>query len=298
MLAIPGWREDETVKQSFVPLDDMLRGLDDAARKALKVLQSHELRFACKLEHAAAAGLLPKCAWSLAACFGLSPRTLQRWKSGIAAASATSPAAARHCQALREDLGCGSWLHRVSQEGLGAGRARWAYGSSSVPAVCWLVSCHDLSWFCLRALFILLQVPGMSRQRAIAANFDEQMRCPPGMISGRAVCVVCARHFWTNELYSVVPFQPPDEDMSTIEVPAGAETSEPSAGFAACLAWPAMQSDGHTSGNLQRVWQNFVLLQWSTPTSSIAAACQHLPPTHVRCARIAEVQSRLFRGTR
>ncbi|CAE7548235.1 tkt [Symbiodinium sp. CCMP2592] len=69
----------------------------------------------------------------------------------------------------------------------------------------------------------------MSRQRAIAANFDEELRCPLEMDGGRAEggCVVCARRFWMNELFSMVLFQRPDEDASTIEVPAGAETLAP-----------------------------------------------------------------------
>ena len=40
---------------------------------------------------------------------------------------------------------------------------------------------------------------------------------------------MCARRFWANELYPLVLFQPPDENMSSIlEVPAGAETVSPS----------------------------------------------------------------------
>ena len=70
----------------------------------------------------------------------------------------------------------------------------------------------------------------MSRQRAIAANFDQQLRCPPGMDGGRAEggCVVCARRFWLSELYPMVLFQSPEADLSTIEVPSGAETIAPS----------------------------------------------------------------------
>ncbi|CAE7487143.1 tkt, partial [Symbiodinium necroappetens] len=73
-------------------------------------------------------------------------------------------------------------------------------------------------------------VPGMSRQRAIAANFDQQLRCPVGMDGGRAEggCVVCARRFWLSELYPMVLFQSPEADLSTIEVPSGAETIAPS----------------------------------------------------------------------
>ena len=70
----------------------------------------------------------------------------------------------------------------------------------------------------------------MSRQRAIAANFDQQLRCPVGMDGGRAEggCVVCARRFWLSELYPMVLFQSPEADLSTIEVPSGAETIAPS----------------------------------------------------------------------
>ena len=70
----------------------------------------------------------------------------------------------------------------------------------------------------------------MSRQRAIAANFDQQLRSPPGMDGGRMEggCVVCARRFWLNELYPMVLFQSPGADLSTIEVPSGADMIAPS----------------------------------------------------------------------
>ena len=105
---------------------------------------------------------------------------------------------------------------------------------------------------CLRCKFAGAQVPGMSRQRAVAANFDERLRCPPGMDSGRAEggCVVCARRFWANELYPLVLLQPPDEHMPSIEVPAGAETVAQSAAQALPLVRASAVEHPYMEGEL------------------------------------------------
>ena len=92
-------------------------------------------------------------------------------------------------------------------------------------------SIHELVLFeSFRAKMIGLQVPGMNRQRAIAASFDERLRCPPGMAKGRreSACVVCARRFWENELCSMVLFQSPDAGPDDLTLPPGAETIMPS----------------------------------------------------------------------
>ncbi|CAK9066078.1 unnamed protein product, partial [Durusdinium trenchii] len=71
-------------------------------------------------------------------------------------------------------------------------------------------------------------VPGMSRQRTIAANFDERLRCPAGTSEeGRmeAACVVCARRFWAHELNKVLLFTDPAQAEGLPQLPDGVDAA-------------------------------------------------------------------------
>ena len=66
----------------------------------------------------------------------------------------------------------------------------------------------------------------MSRQRTIAANFDERLRCPAGASEeGRveSACVVCARRFWAHELGKVLLFTDPAQAEGLPQLPDGVD---------------------------------------------------------------------------
>ena len=68
----------------------------------------------------------------------------------------------------------------------------------------------------------------MSRQRTIAANFDERLRCPAGTSEeGRveAACVVCARRFWAHELNKVLLFTDPAQAEGLPRLPDGVDAA-------------------------------------------------------------------------
>ena len=68
----------------------------------------------------------------------------------------------------------------------------------------------------------------MSRQRTIAANFDERLRCPAGTSEeGRmeAACVVCARRFWAHELNKVLLFTDPSQAEGLPQLPDGVDAA-------------------------------------------------------------------------
>ncbi|CAK9096081.1 Transketolase, partial [Durusdinium trenchii] len=206
MFSIPGWREEGKGKEEFHPLQDFCKHwLPEADEmECLDLLTNTQRPVTWKLEQVARR--LDCSPTFSGAQEALAKRLLRSFPED--AGDCLQKFCCRLCPTDCADAK--SFKEHVAQEHAGV-------GLQDTPRM--LIEYRKK---------ILALVPGMSRQRTIAANFDERLRCPAGTSEeGRmeAACVVCARRFWAHELNKVLLFTDPAQAEGLPQLPDGVDAA-------------------------------------------------------------------------
>ncbi|CAK9089597.1 Transketolase, partial [Durusdinium trenchii] len=191
LFSLPGWVEDDRKKQTFHNLQEILRSKDEAALKHLETLRSNALTLQQKLEKVA---VDLRCAPTMSSVQEtLAHRFLQ--VPDESAEPSLEKYVCRlcdfHCQLsaqMEEHI-------RDCHAADGSDRAVVEYRKKVIG---------------------LLQhagpkAPCWTMQRNLVMNADSALRCPGAGDGQReeGACVVCARKFWSHELFPVILYQDP-----------------------------------------------------------------------------------------
>ncbi|CAK9076369.1 unnamed protein product [Durusdinium trenchii] len=204
MFSIPGWREEGKGKEEFHPLQDFCKHwLPEADEmECLDLLTNTQRPVTWKLEQVARR---LDCSPTVSGVQeALAKRLLRSFPED--AGECLQKFCCRLCPTDCADAK--SFKEHVAQEHAGV-------GLQDTPRM--LIEYRKK-----------ILVPGMSRQRTIAANFDERLRCPAGTSEeGRveAACVVCARRFWAHELNKVLLFTDPAQAEGLPQLPDGVDAA-------------------------------------------------------------------------
>ncbi|CAK9076536.1 Transketolase [Durusdinium trenchii] len=213
MFSIPGWREEGKGKEEFHPLQDFCKHwLPEADEmECLDLLTNTQRPVAWKLEQVARR---LDCSPTVSGVQeALAKRLLRSFPED--AGECLQKFCCRLCPTDCADAK--SFKEHVAQEHAGV-------GLQDTPRM--LIEYR-------KKILALVEragplVPGMSRQRTIAANLDERLRCPAGTSEeGRveAACVVCARRFWAHELNKVLLFTDPAQAEGLPQLPDGVDAA-------------------------------------------------------------------------